>query len=170
VAPSTGENFIERMLSRNRWRNLDARGLRRRRLVELHTEYKLLVRAQNEAIDQRLGKLVGSAGEVTDRAFFSVYDAESQGALRTRATAKKNVNVLQHALGDLKKQLSSVKKRGLLAAIEDYGLQLLPLVVPRTLLRYNVTRYVVDDLAGLLYFDPHPKELDAPQPRLIERW
>jgi uncharacterized protein YbgA (DUF1722 family)/uncharacterized protein YbbK (DUF523 family) len=157
--PRLRENFIERVFNRNRWRILNARGLSRRRLVEFHTAHKLLVRAHNEAAYQRLGKLVGNAGKMPDRDLFSAYEAEFQVALRTRATTKKHVNVLQHALGYLKKQLSSVEKREILTAIEDYRGGLLPLVVPLTLLRYNIRRYEVGYLAGQLYLDPHPKEL-----------
>jgi len=51
------------------------------------------------------------------------------------------------------------EKRELLAAIEDYRQGLLPLVVALTLLRYEIRRHSVEDLAGQLYFDPHPKEL-----------
>ena len=40
-----------------------------------------------------------------------------------------------------------------------FRLGLLPLVVPLTLLRYNIRRHDIEYLAGQLYFDPHPKEL-----------
>jgi len=156
------ENFIERVFARNRWRVLAARGLTRRRLVEFHTAHKLLLRAHNEAAYQRLGKLVGSLGRngrIDDRELFRAYEAEFQGALRTHATPKKHANVLQHALGYLKKQLGSAEKREILTAIEDYRAGLLPLIVPLTLLRYDIRRHGIEYLAGQLYFDPHPKEL-----------
>jgi uncharacterized protein YbgA (DUF1722 family) len=67
--------------------------------------------------------------------------------------------VLYHALGYLKRALEPREKRELLAAIEDYRQGLLPLVVPLTLLRYEIGRHSVEYLAGQLSFDPHPKEL-----------
>ena len=45
------------------------------------------------------------------------------------------------------------------AAIEDYRLGLVPLVVPVTLLRHHVRVHDVAYLAGQVYLDPHPKEL-----------
>ena len=157
--PALRENFIERVFARNRWRTLVEGGLTRRRLIEFHTAHKLLIRAHNETAYRRLGRLVGSAGTISDRELFAEYEVEFQGALRTKATVKKHVNVLQHALGYQKTLLDSVEKREILTAIEDYRLGLLPLVVPLTLLRYNIRRHDVEYLAGQLYFDPHPKEL-----------
>jgi uncharacterized protein YbgA (DUF1722 family) len=46
-----------------------------------------------------------------------------------------------------------------MAAVDDYAAGLLPLVVPLTLLRFNINRYEIGYLAGQLYFNPHPKEL-----------
>ncbi|MFT7486101.1 MAG: hypothetical protein ACI9F9_001954 [Candidatus Paceibacteria bacterium] len=157
--PILRENFIERVFARNRWRALVARGLSRRSLIEFHTAHKLLLLAHNEAAYRRMGRLVGSAGTIDDRELYAAYEVEFQGALRTKANIKKHVNVLQHAMGHLKSHLGPTEKHSILAAIEDFRLGLLPLVVPLTLLRYNIHQFGVEYLAGQLYFDPHPKEL-----------
>jgi len=157
--PRLRENFIERVFSRNRWRVLVSRGLSRRSLIEFHTAHKLLIRAHDEPAYNRMGKLVGSAGSIADEVLFKEYELEFQRALATKATVKAHVNVLQHAMGYLKTVLDSVEKREILAALEDYRLGMLPLVVPLTLLRYNIRRHQVDYLAGQVYFDPHPREL-----------
>ena len=106
-----------------------------------------------------MGQLVGSAGTVKDRELFDAYEREFQAALCTKATVKKHVNVLQHAQGYLKDVLNAVEKRELMAAIEDYRQGLLPLVVPLTLMRYNIRLHEIEYLSSQLYFDPHPKEL-----------
>jgi uncharacterized protein YbgA (DUF1722 family) len=79
--------------------------------------------------------------------------------MRTRATVKKHRNVLGLAMGCLERALDPAGKREIMTAIADYSAGLLPLVVPLTLLRFNIRRHGVEDLAGQLYFDPHPKEL-----------
>lgn len=157
--PHLRENFIERVFGRNRWRVLVSRGLTRRSLVEFHTAHKLLIRAHTEVGYNRMGKLVGSAGQVDDAALFADYELDFHRALAIPATVKQHVNVLQHALGYLKTRLDAVEKREILSALEDYRVGLLPLIVPLTLLRYNVRRHNVDYLAGQIYFDPHPREL-----------
>lgn len=153
------ENFIERVFSRNRWRVLVSRGLSRSSLVAFHTAHKLLIRAHNEAAYQRMGQLVGSAGQMQDSELFALYELEFQQALSTKATKKKHANVLYHAMGHLKNELSPVEKREVLTSIEDYRTGLLPLLVPLSLLRYNIRRFGISYLASQLYFDPHPKEL-----------
>jgi len=157
--PRLRENFIERVFARNRWRVLVSRGLSRRSLVDFHTAHKLLIRAHNEAAYRRLGRLVGSAGTMPDAELFASYEVTFQEALTTKATAKKHTNVLQHAMGYLKDVLGPIEKRELMTAVEDYRQGLLPLVVPLTLLRFNIRKHDVEYLAGQLYFDPHPKEL-----------
>jgi len=157
--PRLRETFIERAFCRNRWRTFVARGPTRRRLVEFHTAHKLLVRARSEVGYQRLGRIVGGAGKSSDRELFATYELELQTALCTKSTPKKHANVLQHALGYLKTELGPAEKRAILLAIEDYRRGLLPLIVPLTLLAYEIRRHGVDYLAGQLYFDPHPKEL-----------
>ena len=44
-------------------------------------------------------------------------------------------------------------------AIEEYRRELVPLIVPITLLRHHVRSHGVSYLAGQLYLEPHPKEL-----------
>jgi uncharacterized protein YbgA (DUF1722 family)/uncharacterized protein YbbK (DUF523 family) len=157
--PVLRENFIERILCRNRWRLALKRGLTRRRLVEFHTVHKLLLRAHNETAYFSLGKLVGSAGKISDKELYARYEDEFQACLRTKPTVKRHTNVLQHAMGYLKDALDPFEKRELLTSIEDYRKGLLPLIVPLTLLRFNINKHSVEYLLGQLYFDPHPKEL-----------
>jgi len=44
-------------------------------------------------------------------------------------------------------------------AIEDYRKELVPLIVPVTLIRHHVRTHKVDYLADQIYLNPHPKEL-----------
>ena len=61
--------------------------------------------------------------------------------------------------GYFKKALDAASRAELLAAIEDYRLGLVPLVVPVTLVRHHVRVHDVQYLAGQIYLAPHPKEL-----------
>jgi uncharacterized protein YbgA (DUF1722 family) len=78
------------------------------------------------------------------------------GATATRA---RHTNVLEHALGHFKKVLDTRARALLLDAIRDYRAELVPLVVPVTLIAHYVHLYEVDYLAGQTYLEPHPKEL-----------
>jgi uncharacterized protein YbgA (DUF1722 family) len=80
-------------------------------------------------------------------------------ALTVVATPRRQTNVLQHMAGYFKNLLDGESKKELLGAIEDYRRELVPLVVPLTLLRHHVRVHDVEYLAGQLYLEPHPKEL-----------
>ncbi len=62
-------------------------------------------------------------------------------------------------VGYFKNQLDRASKAGLLAAVEDYRRDLVPLIVPITLLRHYVRIHDIEYLAGQVYLDPHPREL-----------
>jgi uncharacterized protein YbbK (DUF523 family)/uncharacterized protein YbgA (DUF1722 family) len=157
--PALRENFVERVFCRNRWRAL-ARGSRTRaRLIEFWTAHKLLVRAHDEEGYRRLGTLVGSAKKGGTDELYARFEREFFETLARKATVRKHTNVLQHALGHLREHLDAGDRAQLVAAIEDYRAGLLPLVVPITLLRFQIKKHAVAYLLGQLYFDPHPKEL-----------
>jgi uncharacterized protein YbgA (DUF1722 family)/uncharacterized protein YbbK (DUF523 family) len=151
--------FIEHVFCRHRWRTLVRRGLSRRSLIEFHTAHKLLLRAHNEAGYRRLGKIVASAGTISDQELFDSYEDEFHGVLMTRATRKRHANVLFHAIGYLKRVLDGFEKQEIIGLIEDYRNELVPLIVPITLLRHHVARHGIEYLQGQLYLEPHPKEL-----------
>ncbi len=153
------ENFIERVFCHHRWRLFRASRPRGADLVEFHTAHKLLVRAHNEAAYLRLGQLTSTAGSRPSEELLDAYQEQLFAAMATRATRKRHTNVLQHAMGYLKTFLDAGEKRELLSAIEDYRTGLLPLIVPVTLVRFQVRAHDVEYLLGQLYFDPHPKEL-----------
>jgi uncharacterized protein YbgA (DUF1722 family) len=79
--------------------------------------------------------------------------------LSLHATAKKNTNVLMHIMGYFKKELSSAEKSELLETIEQYHAHLVPLVVPLTLLKHYVNKYLQSYLKQQVYLSPHPAEL-----------
>jgi hypothetical protein len=56
--------------------------------------------------------------------------------LKVKATAKKNVNVLQHIVGFLHPHVTPDDRKELLGAIEDYRQGLVPLIVPITLVAH----------------------------------
>lgn len=157
--PVLRENFVERLFCRHRWRSLVRVGLTRSRLVAFHTAHKMLLRAHNEAGYRRLGVLVASFGGRSDDEIFAEYEDEFFAILKGRATVKRHVNVLQHAVGYLKTDLDRADRQDLLRHIEDYRLGHVPLIVPITMLRHHVHRHNIPYLVGQIYLEPHPKEL-----------
>ncbi len=62
-------------------------------------------------------------------------------------------------VGFLKKILTREGKKDILSVIEDYRNELLPLVVPVTLIYHQVKKHNIEYLLDQVYLNPHPKEL-----------
>lgn len=157
--PGLRENFIERIFVIRRWRDLCAENPTPGGLVAFHTDHKLLVLAHSPEHYRKMGKLVSESGRVPIGQVMDTYAELLATAMKIKATPRKNVNVLQHALGYFKKQLSSDEKQEALTLIEQYGRGLLPLIVPVTLLSHFIRKYHEPYLSRQLYFHPHPVEL-----------
>ncbi len=79
--------------------------------------------------------------------------------LKHKATTRRHTNVLQHMMGHFRKKLDEISRRELAGVIEDYRSELIPLVVPMTLVRHHAAALGIDYLNGQVYLQPHPKEL-----------
>ena len=157
--PVLRENFIERIFAYRRLRSLFSGRWSLGRLVDFHSAHKLQLMAHSPSAYRSLGRLVAGAKDVPRAELPGRYSREFMAALRERATPRRHVNVLQHCLGHFRKLLDAGARAELLAVIEDYRSELVPLVVPVTLIRHYVQRLEVEYLAGQVYLEPHPKEL-----------
>jgi uncharacterized protein YbgA (DUF1722 family)/uncharacterized protein YbbK (DUF523 family) len=157
--PRLRDNFVERVFAYWRLRALFDSHWTVAALVRFHTAHKLLVMAHSTDAYQQLGRLVAGARSTAADAIERSYSDQFMAALSCVATPRRHTNVLQHMAGYFKQRLDRNSKAELLAAIEDYRRQLVPLVVPLTLLRHHVRVHEVAYLAGQVYLEPHPKEL-----------
>lgn len=157
--PALRENFIERIFVMHRWRQLVAQGFTLGRLVEFHTRHKLLVMAHSVVHYRSLGKLVAQGGALPPAGLEAAYLAGLMEALRLEATVKKQSNVLSHVMGYFKRNLSADEKQELLEVLDAYARELVPLIVPLTLLNHYVRKFDAAYLAGQWYLKPHPAEL-----------
>jgi uncharacterized protein YbgA (DUF1722 family)/uncharacterized protein YbbK (DUF523 family) len=154
------EAFIERVFVMRRWRRLA--GGSHAALVEFHARHKLLLMAHSPAHARALGRLVATGGSGKGRVSALLresYAAQLQDALARKATRPRHVNVLHHAMGYFKRQLSSVEKQELLDLIEGFRRGELPLIVPITLLAHHARSFGEAYLASQWYLAPEPAEL-----------
>ena len=157
--PKLRENFVERVFAYWRLGELFNRAWNLGALVRFHTAHKLILMAHSPEAYRQLGRLTATARTVSRRELARRYTEGFMGALEVIATRSRHANVLQHMAGYFKNQLDAASKAELLAAIADYRRELVPLIVPVTLLKHHVRVHQVEYLAGQLYLEPHPKEL-----------
>ena len=152
------ENFIERMFVYRRWREVE-RERSRGKLVEFQTRHKLLILSHSPRHATALGRMVAEAKSRPIGRLLADYQERLMEALRLKATRAKHLNVLQHAMGYFKKELSGDEKQELLEVFGQYREGFVPLVVPMTLIDHYVRKYGQGYLKGQHYLNPHPVEL-----------
>lgn len=160
--PKLRENFIERLFTLARWRQAmagDDGGRLTARLVAFQASHKLLLMAHSPALARQMGRLTAEAAAWPADGLRQSYETMLMRALALPATPAKHANVLQHALGYLKKILPGPDKAELLDSIERCRQGVLPLIVPVTLLGHHIRKHGIAYLQQQVYFRPHPLEL-----------
>ncbi len=157
--PALRENFIERVFAYHRWQQLLAEGFTPARLVAFHSAHKLSLMSHGNAPYRALGRLVAEAGQRPSAELAEEYGRGFMAALTHLASRKRHTDVLQHIAGYFKRQLDGADRTELAETIEAYRTQLVPLVVPLTLLKHHLRRHPNPYLEQQIYLQPHPPEL-----------
>lgn len=153
------ENFIERVFTLWRFRQMVAEGVTVSALMGFHARNKLLIQSHHETLMREMGRELAalSAGEAA--AYAPLYEAKLMQALKARATVRKHTNILQHMLGYLRDCADEADRQGVAEVIADYHRGVVPLIVPVTLLRHFVFKHRIPYLMEQYYLSPHPLEL-----------
>jgi uncharacterized protein YbgA (DUF1722 family)/uncharacterized protein YbbK (DUF523 family) len=157
--PKLRENFIERIFTLKRWREVLGKKESRGNVVDFHTKHKLLILSHSLKYYQMMGKLVAQAKNLPLKELYREYQTLLIESLGLKTTPKKNANVLQHMMGYFKEQLSPDEKQELLEVIDLYRKEIIPLIVPITLINHYVRKYDQPYLKKQIYLNPHPLEL-----------
>lgn len=157
--PRLRENFVERVFAYQRLRTLFASRWTMGEVVRFQTIHKLTLMAHQPQAYRRLGRLVATGKTMARREFQESYSSGFMAALAIVSTPRRHTNVLQHMLGYLKTTLDRESRAELLAVIDDFAREQVPLVVPLTLFAHHIRRCGVTYLADQTYLQPHPSEL-----------
>jgi uncharacterized protein YbgA (DUF1722 family)/uncharacterized protein YbbK (DUF523 family) len=157
--PRIRENFIVRVFSFKRFNLLLNKKFSLGQWVKFHTQHKFLLLAHSRKHYDELGELVAHSKTIKPSELKKKYGELFMEALTSKSTPKKNTDVLLHMMGFLKKLLTKIEKEDILSTIEDYRSEILPLIVPVTLIRHQVKKHNIEYLHDQVYLNPHPKEL-----------
>ena len=157
--PTLRENFIERIFTLKRWREVLAMKMSLGSLVDFHAKHKFLLLSHSPRHSRIMGRLVATAQGIPLKDLYQKYQTLLMEALRVKTTPKRNANVLHHMMGYFKELLSSDEKKELLETIELYRKEDVPLIVPMTLIKHYVRKYDEPYLKEQVYLNPHPIEL-----------
>jgi uncharacterized protein YbbK (DUF523 family)/uncharacterized protein YbgA (DUF1722 family) len=157
--PRLRDHFLERVFALHRLKRLFAPGWTAGNLVAYHSAHKLDLLAHSPQAYRDLGRLVATAGEADREEMEAAYRDGFLRAMAVRATTGRHVNVLEHMLGYFKRDLDEGSRADIHGAIADYRQGLVPLAVPKALIRHQAIGQRVGYLLGQIYLDPDPKEL-----------
>lgn len=157
--PALRENFVERVFAYQRLRALFSDRWTIHSLVVFHSMHKLQLLSHSRPGYAELGRLVADAVKHPRRDLSINYQRIFMATLSRLATPGKHSDVLQHAIGHLKRLMQTGDRDELLGAIDDHRKGIVPLIVPITLLRHHVRRHDVGYLKDQTYLEPHPREL-----------
>ena len=153
------ESFIVRVFSYHRLVELMQAPFSRGAWIQFHSANKYLLLAHSPKYYSLLGRKAATIKTGSPTRWMEEYGALFMEALNVRTTTKKNVNVLQHIFGFIKNELSGGEKEDILNVVEEYRQNLIPLIVPVTLLKHYLQKHNVTYILDQVYLNPHPKEL-----------
>jgi uncharacterized protein YbgA (DUF1722 family)/uncharacterized protein YbbK (DUF523 family) len=157
--PPRRENFIERVFAYRRLKVLFAGRWSVNSVIEFHTAHRMSLLAHSTTAYRELGRLVADAAQRPRAEVREEYGRLFMKTLSRPATVRRHTIVLMHMAGHLKTMLDEASRRELVERIDDYRTELVPLVVPLTLIRHHVRVHDVKYLTGQTYLRPHPQEL-----------
>lgn len=157
--PDLRENFVERVFTLWRFRQAIRARPTLATLMTFHARNKLLIQSHHETRMREMGRQLAGLTARTARAYIPQYEAKLMQALKTLATVRKHTNILQHMLGYLRDGVDEADRKALAGLIEDYHRELVPLIVPVTMLRHYVVKHGIPYLQDQYYLHPHPLEL-----------
>ena len=155
--PTLREIFVEKVFVFGRWKDL-LKNPSLSNFTLFHQRHKYLLMAHSPEKLKELGGIVDDRKGKLEKSLDQYFNILME-ALGLKATLRKNRNVMQHIMGYFKKDLLPDEKQELLEEIENYSNELVPLVVPITLLKHYVRKYKQPYLLDQYYLQPHPKEL-----------
>ena len=153
------ENFIVRVFAFSRWKEQCAADRSPAAIIDFYARHKYLLMAHNPAMQKEMGRLVARVKGMERGHFLRDFETLFMKALKNQSTVKKNMNVLMHMAGYFRDRLGADEKKELLEILEQYRRELVPLIVPVTLIRHYARKYGDEYLMSQYYLDPHPLEL-----------
>lgn len=158
--PALRENFVGRICALHEFNQMWQRGLTRAQLIAFHSRYKLLMLAHSQEKYRELGPFVASMSQWESlEAFAFEYRNRMMELLTQPASRRNHTNVLMHAQGYFRRQLSSPQRQELAELIDRYRCGVQPLLAPITMLKHYMSQYPHPWLTQQRYFDPYPEAL-----------
>lgn len=154
--PETRQAFIDRIFVMRGFRGLFQKPFFMKSLVRFHTLHKFLILAYHREDYREMGRYVAELKVMRLDDVLREYGNLLLHAFSEPASRQGHVNALEHASGFLKNLIPKEEKSLLHEAVRDYAKGLVPLFVPKTLIRHYAALYQEKYLLEQVYINPDP--------------
>ena len=152
------EHFLTKLFARARFRAVATSGSVQR-LVDFHTQNKLLLMAYDQTRMRELGRLVGSHGRIPAPEVLAAYGTGLGLAMARAPRYTSNINVMMHIAGFFSEALNRAEKAFFRRQVERYRERRIPLSTLQGVLRSWVVRFNQPYLMTQSFFEPYPERL-----------
>ncbi len=152
------EHFLTSIFTLARFREISSGG-RLSALQEFHAENKFLLMAVNQTKMREMGRVVANHEKLPLTEVFEKYGELLRLAFTNPPRFTSHINVLEHALGGFKNELTTEEKKFFLNSIEEYRDERIPLSALIYTLKSWAIRFNKDYLLKQSYLSPYPKDL-----------
>jgi uncharacterized protein YbgA (DUF1722 family) len=128
-------------------------------LIKFHSNNKMLLMAYNQENMRKMGRIIGNHDNKPFDDLISKYQTIFQDGILDPPQDTANINVLMHAMGYFKNEISSGEKSFFLDSIEKYRNGIFPLFVCLNILKSWIIRFNNEYLGEQTFFEPYPEEL-----------
>ena len=154
------ENFVTRVFAYHRWQSTVESNLDTATIQTFHRRHKFLLMAHGPEGARLLGATLGRAvRHASLNRLAAEYLSGFSSVMSRTPTRKGHTNVLQHLAGYVSNGIDAADRRELTNVIDEYRRELLPLIVPVSLIRHYVRKLELPYLVDQVYLNPHPHEL-----------
>lgn len=128
-------------------------------LVDFHTSYKYLIYSKSHKSYKELGHIVANHEKLEINEVIALYKQKFLEAINHKGTIANTYNVLMHIFGYFKKYISKEEKQEVLATLEEFKDEIIPLIAVIKIIKIYVKRFNIKYLEKQKFLNPYPKEL-----------
>jgi len=156
--PRIKEHFLTKLFTLASFRKTKAVGSFEK-LVQFHSENKLLLKAYNQKETKALGRIVANRKSKPFDKVIGDYRQRLFEALKWPPRCGSNLNVMMNTMRYFSNELSKEEKAFFLDSLQKYKNGILPFSVNISILRLWIEKYKEDYLLKQTFFEPYPQEL-----------
>lgn len=153
------ENFVLRVYAYHHYQKEVLAQPSVKALIDFHSSYKYVLMAHSPVAYKSLGRLVATPHDQTISVLTLEYFNGLMSALSTPATRKNHANTLQHIAGYLRETTSPQARQDISKTIFQYKDNIVPLVVPLTLIKHYIEQHGSNYIRMQRYLEPYPANL-----------